>query len=350
MKKLYSLFLLITGLICITSCGEDDYTYTAPEALDITKADLYFKSPGGTGSIEIKTDGKLAATASVDWCTVNVSGNTITATTIENPSIESRAGTITVSDGTLTSLIAVYQEGLAYTIDTSNLKTANSNSAGSTFIIVNSSSPFKVTIPQNATSWLSYTKDDKGKVTFTFTDNTTGALRGACVIIQSGSKKVPLTIAQYEMDDLIGNWRAIYFDGEEYYQENITISKSNDKLLLNFNSLAPGMTSIFPCIFNDGVLKVQAGAAQGRFQTYYLYNTIFSADNNSSWSTAQTYSGSAEITTDGTFTLKFNDNGSWPNKEIKGIALGAFSSTTLSSTTYKGYLTLYLDIVLYKLP
>lgn len=350
MKKLYSLFLLLAGLTCLTSCGEDNYTYTAPETLDITKADLYFKSLGGTGSIEIKTEGKLVATSSVNWCTVNVSGGTITATTLENPSIESRVGTITVSDGTLTSLVAVYQEGLACIIDTSNLKSGNSNSAGSTSITVKSSSPFKVTIPQNATSWLSYTTDDKGKVTFTFTANTTGALRGACVIVESGSKKTPVTIAQYEMDDLIGKWGAKYHDAEGYYQENITITKSNDKLLLTFEPLGPGMTSTFPCVFNNGVLKVQNGATQGRYSTYYLFNTIFSAAGSSSWSATQNYCGTAEVTTDGDFTLKFYNDGSWPNQEIIGIALGAFSSTTLSTTTYKGYLALYLDIVLYKLP
>ena len=31
MKKLYSLFLLLIGLICFTSCGDDDYAYTAPK-------------------------------------------------------------------------------------------------------------------------------------------------------------------------------------------------------------------------------------------------------------------------------------------------------------------------------
>ena len=54
MKKLYSLFLLLMGLLCLTSCGDDDYTYTAPETLNVTKADLYFTSSGGTGIIEIK--------------------------------------------------------------------------------------------------------------------------------------------------------------------------------------------------------------------------------------------------------------------------------------------------------
>ena len=153
--------MLLIGLICFTSCGDDDYAYTAPETLDVTKADLYFKSPGGTGSIEITTNRELQATSSVDWCTVSVSGGVVTAKATENPAIESRAGTITVSDGVLTSLVAVYQEGLVCIIDTSHLKSANDNSAGSTFINVDSSSPFTVTIPEDATSCHSYTSTTK---------------------------------------------------------------------------------------------------------------------------------------------------------------------------------------------
>ena len=349
MKKLYSLFLLLVGLICFTSCGDDDYTYTAPETLDVKKADLYFKSPGGTGSVEIKTDRELTATSSVDWCTVNVSNNIITAKTTENPSIESRSGTITVSDGALTSVIAVYQEGLACIIDTSTLKSANNNSAGSTFITIDSSSPYTVTIPQDATSWLSYTKDNEGKVTFTFTANTTGTLRGACVIIESGMKKVPLPIAQYETDNLVGDWKAIYSDGEDYYQEDIKITKSDDGMLnLNFNSPAPGITPIFHCTFTDGVIKIQNATAQGRFSGYYLFTSLLSTDNYISWGPDYTYSGSADVTTDGTFCIKFYDDGSWPGKVISGVVLEAFSSSTPSNASHIGSLVNYLDLVLYK--
>lgn len=351
MKLLYNLFILLVGAICFTSCGDDDYTYTAPETLDVTKADLYFKSIGGTGSIEIKTNRELQATSSVDWCTVNVSGGIITAKTTENPAIESRAGIITISDGTLTSNIAVYQEGLACTIDTSHLKSANDNNAGSTFITVDSSSPFTVMLPEDAASWLSYTKDEEGKVTFNFTANTTGTPRGARVIIKSGVKEIALTIAQYEIDDLLGNWKAVYFDGDEYYQEDIVITKpSDDKLDLNFSSPAPGLNPVFNCTYTDGVMKIQNSTNQGTYGPYYLYTAMFTTDNNVSWNPDYTYSGCADVTTDGTFTIKFYNDGSWSGKEINGVGLEAFSTPTPSSAGNLGYLLIYLDIVLYKLP
>lgn len=174
MKKLYSLFVVLISLLYFTSC-EDDYTYSAPEALNITKADLYFTSAGGTGTVEVKTVHELLVTPSVDWCTVSVSGGVVTVKALENPSIESRAGTITIDDGVLTSLLAVYQEGLSYAVDMSNLTTLNSNAVGSTFVVIDSSSPYAVAY---ATSWLNYTIGEEGKVSFKLTENETGDPRG----------------------------------------------------------------------------------------------------------------------------------------------------------------------------
>lgn len=350
MKLLYNLFILLVGVTCFTSCGDDDYTYTAPETLDVSKADLYFKSPGGTGSIEIKTDRELQATSSVDWCTVSVAGGVITANATENPAIESRAGTITVTDGVLTSLVAVYQEGLACIIDTSNLKSVNDNSAGSTFITIESSSPYTITIPDDAASWLSYTKDDEGKVTFNFTANTTGALRGACVIVKSGAKEVTLSIAQYEMDYLVGNWTALYNDGKAYYQEDIEITKSGDDMLdLNFHT-DPDVEPVFHCTFTDGVLKIQNATDQGRYGPYYLFTSVFTTDNGVSWNPDFTYSGSIDVIRNGNFTIRFYNDGSWPGKVINGVGVEAFLTSTPSSAGHQGYLFAYFDLVLYKLP
>lgn len=349
MKKLYSLFLLLTGILCFTSCGDDGYTYTAPETLDVSKTDLYFKSAGGTGSIDINTNQELKVSSSVDWCTVNVSGGKITAKTVENLSIESRAATITVSDGMLTSLIAVYQEGLACTVDTSNFKSANNNSAGSTSVTISSTSPYKITIPEEAKSWLSYTEDDKGKVTFTFAANNTGTFRGAYVVITSGSKKVPVPIVQYEIHDLVGTWMAVYFDGEDYYQEDIKITMPSDgKLDMEFGAIAPTMSPLFHCNYINGAMKVQNATPQGKYGSYYLFSAVLSKEGKVSWITDYTYSGSGTITEDGDFAIAFTNDGSWPGNVINGIAVEAFSSSTPTDASHLGYLLAYFDLTLYK--
>ena len=340
MKKLYSLFLLLAGILCFTSCGDDDYTYTAPESLDITKADLYFNSGGGTGSIEIKSDGQLQAISSVNWCTVNVSGGAITAEVTENISIESRAGTITVTDGTLTSLVAVYQQGLAFTVDTSTLKMVSDNGENSTFITVNSSSSYTVTIPSYATSWLSYVEEN-GKVTFNLKANT-GSPRAANVSIESGSKKTVIPIAQYELDDLMGIWTAEYlnFDGEPESQPvGIML---NDGVL---NLILEGAFA-FTCNYEDGFLKVANGTSLGSYSGYYLFCIVCSQDGYVSWNPVMTYTGKPAVTEDGTFYIQFGDDGSWNGRVIAGIGLGAFSDST--GTDFKGSFADYYNLVLHK--
>jgi len=350
MKKLYSLFLLLTGLLCFTSCGDDDYTYTAPETLNVTKADLYFKSSGGIGNVEIKSNSGLRVTSSVDWCTVSVSGGVITATVIENTSIESRAGTITVNDGTLSSLIAVYQEGLACIIDMSAFQEVNPNTAGSTSVIVDSSSPYTVTISSFASSWLSYTDED-GEVTFNLAANTTGVPRGAHVTVVSGSKTSTFLVAQYDIEGLVGTWNAEYLNyDEELDGEQIEITNPGDGVLnLAFNAPAVGSSApVFTCAYVDGRLKVANAAALGRYYTYYLYSVAFSQDGYVSWGANYTCTGFPKVTENGTFYFEFGDDGSWPSKVITGIGVQAFSSTTLSTSTNAGNLATYDYLVLHK--
>ncbi|MFV0585879.1 BACON domain-containing protein [Bacteroides reticulotermitis] len=348
MKKLYSLFIALAGILCFTSCG-DDYAYTAPEALDVTKADLYFKAPGGTGSIEVKTDRELQATSSVDWCSVSVSGGVVTAKVVKNESIESRAGTITLNDGVLTSLVAVYQEGFAFGIDASNLKTLNANAADSTSVIVTSSSPYIVNIPSYAASWLSYTADEDGKVTFHFTKNESGAPRGANVTISCDDREKSFTIRQYDINSFVGAWKVSYADGEDLYEEDITItSPTTGALYLNFAPLTPTVTPIFHCTYVNGGLKMANGNAQGRYSSYYLFTLFSSTDGYISWAATYTYSASPYIAEDGTFYMVFANDGSWPNKETNGVALGAFTSATATNAGFVGTLATYTDLVLYK--
>lgn len=348
MKKLYSLFIVLTGVLCFTSCG-DDYAYTAPEALDVTKADLYFKPSGGVGTVEVNTSRELQATSSVDWCTVTVSGGVVTAKVPEYLSIESRAGTITLSDGVLTSLVAVYQEGFAFGVDKSGLTTLNANQKTTTSVVVTSSFPYTITIPSYAASWLSYTADESGKVVFDIAKNETGAPRGAHVTISCKDEVETFTIEQYELSSFLGAWKAGYLDDGEPYEEDITITSPGEGALdLNFAPLAPTVTPIFHCKYANGVMKMANGTAQGRYSSYYLFTLFSSTDGYISWTATYTYSASSYIGEDGTFYMVFGNDGTWPNKEINGVALGAFTSATATNAGFVGTLASYTDIVLSK--
>ena len=62
MKKIFSFLVLLTGMTMVTSCSKNDATYTAPEILPITVADVLFGAGGGDGSIVANTTSSLIAT------------------------------------------------------------------------------------------------------------------------------------------------------------------------------------------------------------------------------------------------------------------------------------------------
>ena len=99
MKKIFSFILLLAGVTMVTSCGEDDATYTPVEPLEIVSNNVLFETAGGTGTITVKGSEALTASTAAQWLAVSVSGNTVTVTAQENPSLSGRSAQITLAAG-----------------------------------------------------------------------------------------------------------------------------------------------------------------------------------------------------------------------------------------------------------
>jgi len=352
MKKTYYLFALLSSLLCICSCSEDDnYTYEVPKSLDIVSSNLYFKSNGGTGTVNLNTSNALTAASSVDWCVISVSGNIVTTTVSENESRESRDGFITISDGSLKSQLTIHQEGLAISLETNSFSGMFTNEGGSTSIVIASSSPYKITIPESAQSWLTYT-DNSGNLTFTCAKNATGEARAAQVILVSGSVTKVFSFTQYDEENLIGKWIAEYMNSEDVaYTTTVEIKKDEGgsiTLILPVETVEEIYT--FPCVYSNGFLNIKAASALGMYaNTYYLYSAILSEDGKKSWDTAISYGGIGSADENSNFNLTFGDNGTWSGKIINGFGIWAFTSETLSSSSSSvGYLENIYDLVLHK--
>lgn len=82
---------------------------------------------------------------------------------------------------------------------------------------------------------------------------------------------------------------------------------------------------IFHCKHVNGVIKKTNGTAQGTYGSYYLFTVLLSQDGYAAWSTAYTYSTSVMI-----------DDGGRSGGVINGVSLGAFTSSTTTSTGFKG--------------
>ena len=55
MKKILCFILLLAGVTMVTSCGEDDATYTPIAPLEILSNNVLFETAGGTGTITVNT-------------------------------------------------------------------------------------------------------------------------------------------------------------------------------------------------------------------------------------------------------------------------------------------------------
>lgn len=351
MKRIYNLLFLSCSLLLMIACSSDDYDYKAPESLDLISSDLYFKSSGGNGTVEVNTDKGITATSSVDWCNCTVSNHTVTVIVNENIEKESRDAVINITDEEgLETQLALHQEGLVVKFETEGFTNHFTNTGGSTSLTISSTSPYTVNVPESASSWLSYTDED-GKITFTCTPNETGSPHATQVTITSGSVTRVLSLSQFEITDLIGNWEAEYInsDGESM---STTVNLKQDEegnLSLDIPVEAAGEIYNFPCQFSDGYLNIQAGSPLGMFYSvYYLYSVVFSTDGYISWNSDLSYGGVGTTDDSGGFILAFGDNGSWTDRVINGMGIWAFSSTDLSSDSSLGYIEEILDLVLHK--
>ena len=114
MKKILCFILLLAGVTMVTSCGEDDATYTPIAPLEILSNNVLFETAGGTGTITVNTSDALTATTAATWLSVSVSGNTVTVTAPENTSLNGRSGLIELKAGGKTANITATQKGLAF--------------------------------------------------------------------------------------------------------------------------------------------------------------------------------------------------------------------------------------------
>lgn len=350
MKKIYNLLLILACLFCITSCGNDDYDYKAPESLSVEKADLYFSSAQGTGSIEVASNNNmpLTATSSAEWCTVSVSGNTVTATVTDNFGMESRAGQIKLDNGTASTILSVTQEGLIMSYNKSELGHAFSYEGGSATVSFSSSSTFTVEIPADAKGWLTCTEDkENGTLTFVAAPSSDKTPRGAAVKVIVGTNVVTYNIGEYEMQDVAGTWHVTLVDGDgSPLGGNIKVAQDEEEPTIFYLQGVSGFTHL-PVIFSEGTLRALAGLKIGTYAGFNIYTVVLTEGGYLNWSTNSQYVA-YPTSIDGKFALVFGDNGSVEGDVVNGIAYWAFSGTP-SSANNKGWLEQFNNIVLSKL-
>ena len=204
MKKILSIFVLALGFITFAACSDND-NYTEKEnSVKVVKANTLIAYTGGSTTIEVTGTG-ISAVSAAEWLTVNVNGNTITATATQNTSRESRATHITAkaSNGDYT-LIPIQQEG--WTFDTSIFSLTVNDAAEEYLFTVSSAYPIAVT---SNSSWFDINYDaETGNVKVNITANNTGLPRSGSINVESAGtvKTIPVYQAEFE-NDVLGKYK-----------------------------------------------------------------------------------------------------------------------------------------------
>lgn len=196
MKKIFSLIVLLAGVISFTSCGDEDASYNPIPKLEVANANVLFEAEGGSGTITVNTSSAVTATTESTWLTVAVNGNTVTATAPLNSSLNGRSAKITIKSGDAQAVVTATQKGSVYGID-GDLVYSLSDTEGSAIGIpvVHTSG---VTV-QSLTEWLTASfnsetseievvaaSNDDESARYGFVAFETGAIKDTLLIVQSG--------------------------------------------------------------------------------------------------------------------------------------------------------------------
>lgn len=207
MKNILNLYLIIFCLFFVAGCSSDDDAATVK--LTIIKSDLDMKASGGTGTVEFAATGTVTATVNADWCQViEVADHKVSISVDANTGYPGRSAQIVLTDGVSTQQATILQEGAIWKYNRDATYFTLTDAAEEVPVEMSSNLPIQVSIPADASQWLSYEMTSDG-FKFIATENLTGKIRSAIVKVTTGIREIEYALLQYDIDDLLGQWTGV---------------------------------------------------------------------------------------------------------------------------------------------
>lgn len=346
MRKIFNIVLLVFSVFIVGCSDEDDSTTL--EMLKVVKSDVAFQAVGGAGSIRVQAGMPISAESGADWCKITeVENNTVVLLVAANTGYPSRSTQITIADGVNKQMVTVTQEGAVFIYNEAEQELVVGDAPATIPIELSGSLPCTVEIPESAKDWLSYKATSNEGGEFILTANTTKMLRGAIVNVKSGVRTVTYSILQYEIDDMVGDWRGQFiYQNQPVGFDKITISKNvnNTYAISGFLSEVPEYT--MKAIGANGILSISCGQALGRASGYYDV-LCFLGSAGITFDKKYTMGLYPGLLQDGTVALVFDANAGSPSG-FNGFTVSAFRTATPSGTALWHIGVFYSPIILYK--
>jgi hypothetical protein len=327
-------------LLCFfafTSCGDDDHLKEDGPKID--RSEVSFDAVGGRGTIAVSDGGALTATADKDWCSVSVSGSTVTVTVAANPDMTGRTALVSIEAGGSTLAVPVTQAGVILAVDAGELVYTL---AGGTkeVIVTKNNMPYTVEIPGDA-GWAGYTVSGD-TIRFTLAEAAMPRATGASIKAGNVTKNVVLS-QQRGYADLLGDWTLQHSAGS--FDVTLVQKVENSSYTMNGFVISGAVQSSIELRYNasNGRLVIPNLQYLGDYGIY-VYMLLRGANYYAIEDAAQ-YEGTLDMT-QSELTYRFADNGTWTVQAVTGLYLvGTYSDPTVSVATA---FASYMDVVLVK--
>lgn len=354
MKKItQSLLLAFLCALGITSCDN----YEAPEivstpALTITSRETTFPSSASTGSITFTADGPVTVATNSDWLSATVSGNRIDISCTANPSLESRSGVITATQGQYKTDISVIQMGKkTFVIGLFTLTNWNVPSSTATTLTYELDDDIDVVF-NTTDNWLTYSHTN-GVLTITAARNTTGHMRSGSFSYNVDGNEGTVDVKQFDLDsDVVGTGYTFYYytASSKATQRSMNAEikkKSGSGYSIDFAYNNVNYSLPLEWDAETGQIVMTGGQYIGMNGENYVY-LCFGGINPSSGGASYVHASRTDVMmvatptydeSTGLTTLEFEDCGSYSSFPLCYIRLTQYNSnTSFSSSTQVGAL------------
>ena len=230
-----------------TGCSDDPLKGYVPgdEELAIVSNDLLFDAGSATKSVTVSTADALTATLDAEWCTAQVSGQTVSVTVQANVSYESRVALLTLRAGGASRQLPVQQQGAVF--GTMPVKDRQAAMDGETFTYtVRHTLPMTVTSPDE---WL-HPAIDGERLTVTADANGEGHLRRGVVVSDCAGVKDTMRIVQFDLtDDVAGSYYMVGNSGSPtgpYIATRFDIVERGDSIFMHWTNQESWLNTYLP--------------------------------------------------------------------------------------------------------
>lgn len=334
--------------LSVISCGKDAESDINESRLKVTEADVTFDTQGGDGFIKVTAPGAVTAKSNAEWCTVDVSGTTISLKAEANTSMGGRTATITIESEKETIDITAVQTAAIMWLKKFKGNTIAFPSEGAT-VETEIASSYPVVV-EDKPDWITY-RFENGSLYLTADP---GIPRKGVITFSSQGRTQAYNLVQASYAGFLGEWEMHFNNPAQGNRlESTTVifeeKVKNESFLLK-NLVITGSTEAeIQVDFNafDNNVTISAGqylmtAADGRF----VYLCLRSATGSYVWTTNAQLAGTLDIADDGTVTYVIDDNGTWSGV-AKGFGFYLFTgeppaSTTSTGSSYRRFMNIVL--------